>query len=182
MERYEHVCPVEYAGGLDSGIRRYIQNPTKVLNSRVREGMVVLELGCGPGYFTEEIARLVGRSGKVIAVDLQQGMLNLVKEKIKDTDLESRVILHKCAEDKIGVQEKVDLVLAFFMVHEVPDKKRMLQEIKSILKPDGSLYVIEFKMHPPRKIFDEMIKTARDVGFVEAGRSASLISRSVVLK
>ncbi len=71
-------------------------------------------------------------------------MLEIVRNKIKGTDIESRIVLHKCDEDTIGVREKVDLVLAFFMVHEVADKRKMLEEVRSLLKPDGSLYIIEF--------------------------------------
>jgi ubiquinone/menaquinone biosynthesis C-methylase UbiE len=181
MERYERVYPVANAGGLDSRIRKWVQNPVKVLNGRVREGMVVLELGCGSGYFTTEIARQVGKSGKVIAADLQEGMLDLVRKKIAGTDLESRVILHKCDADNIGVKEKVDLVIAFFMVHEVADKRKMLKELKSILKPDGRLYIVEYRMRPPKKNFYDMVKIANEVGFVEKERWGSLISRAIVL-
>jgi len=182
MERYERVMPVEGASGLDNRFRSLIQNPGRILKGQVKEGMAVLELGCGPGFFTPEIARLVGKSGKVIAADLQEGMLDIVRNKIKGTDIESRIMLHKCDEDKIGVTEKVDLVLAFFMVHEVPDKRKTLKEIKSILKPDGRLYIIEFKMHPPKNKFDEMVGMARDLGFVEMGRPKFLVSRAIMLK
>jgi ubiquinone/menaquinone biosynthesis C-methylase UbiE len=153
-----------------------------MLKGRVKEGMVVLELGCGPGFFTPEIARLVGRSGKVIAADLQEGMLDIVRKKIKGTDIEGRIVLHKCDEDQIGVKEKVDLVVAFFMVHEVPDTRKTFEEIKSILKPDGRLYIIEFRMHPPKKKFEEMVNIANSMGFVEAGRPRFLIGRSIIFK
>ena len=182
MERYERICPVEYAGGLDSRARKWLQDPAKILNGRVREGMVVLELGCGAGFFTTEIARLVGKSGKVIAADLQEGMLEIVRDKIRGTDMEGRIVLHKCAEDKIGVTEKVDLALAFFMVHEVADKRKMLEEVKSLLKPDGSLYIIEFRMHPPKRSFENMVKMARDAGLVETEMPRFLLSRAIVLK
>lgn len=182
MERYERICPVENAGGLDSRFRVWLQDPKKLLKGRIREGMVVLELGCGPGFFTGEIARQVGKSGKVIAADLQQGMLDMVRDKFKGTELESRIVLHKCDEDRIGVTEKVDLVVAFFMVHEVPDKRRLLEELKAVLKPGGSLYINEFRMHPPKKAFEEMVSTAKDIGFVEAERRSFLISRAIILK
>ena len=124
MARYERPMPVENASGLDSGFRRLAHDPGKILRGHVKEGMVVLELGCGPGFFTPEIARMVGRSGKVIAADLQEGMLQKVREKIEGMDIKERVELHKCEEDHIGLTEKVDLVLAFLMMHEVADKKR----------------------------------------------------------
>lgn len=182
MERYERVCPVEGASSLDGRLRRLLQNPRKMLKGRVGEGMTVLELGCGPGFFTPEIARMVGKSGKVIAADLQDGMLDIVRKKIAGTDIEGRIELHKCGEDTIGVTEKVDLVLAFFVIHELADKRKAFQEIKSILKPGGRFYVIEFRMHPPKAKFDEMVEMARGLGFEAAGRQGFLISRAITLK
>ena len=182
MKHYERVMPVENASSLDNLFRRWIQNSNRILHNRVREGMAVLELGCGSGFFTLEIARLVGRSGKVIAADLQDGMLELLSRKIGGTGMEDRIQLHKCSEDGIGVLEKVDLVLAFFMVHEVADKRRFLKEIKSIMKPDGRLYIIEFKAHPPKAKFDEMVEIAYSLGFKEMERPGFLLSRAVIFK
>ena len=64
--------------------------------------MTVLDLGCGPGFFSVALAQIVSDTGKVIAVDLQEGMLQKLKDKIKGTELENRITLHKCEEDKIG--------------------------------------------------------------------------------
>ncbi len=106
-----HICPVERAGGLDNGIRRWLQNPQKILRPYITEGMTVLDVGCGPGFLSLDMAHRVGKSGRVIASDLQEGMLQKVKEKIKGTELEERIVLHKCGENKIGVSEPVDFVL-----------------------------------------------------------------------
>ena len=93
------VCPVSIAGGLDNRLRRWIQNPRKILGPYVKEGMKVLDIGCGPGFFSIEMARLVGKSGKVIALDLQEGMLRKLSNKIQGTELEKRVTLHKCEKN-----------------------------------------------------------------------------------
>ncbi|MCX6138897.1 MAG: methyltransferase domain-containing protein, partial [Ignavibacteriales bacterium] len=69
------VCPVEYANSLDSKIRKWLQNPKKILAPYVQEGMTVLDIGCGPGFFSIEMAKMVGKTGKVISADLQEGML-----------------------------------------------------------------------------------------------------------
>lgn len=84
--------------------------------------MTVLDVGCGPGFFSIAMAQMVGKSGRVIASDLQEGMLQKVKAKINGTELEERIVLHKCEENKIGLSESVDFVLLFYMVHEVPNK------------------------------------------------------------
>lgn len=125
---------------------------------------------------------MVGPSGKIIAADLQQGMLDLVRKKIKGTNIESRIELHKCEEDRIGITEKVDLVLAFIMIHEVRNKEKLFCEIKSILKPHGRFYIIELKMHPPRKDFEETVRIAREIGFGEIERPKFLLSRAILLE
>ena len=84
MSDGNRVCPVSLAGGLDSGIRKLLQNPGRILNAHVREGMTVLDLGCGPGFFSVEMARRVGESGSVIAVDLQEGMLERLRKKLEE--------------------------------------------------------------------------------------------------
>ena len=79
----ESVCPVEKAGMLDNNFRKLFQDPQKILKPYIKEGMVVLDLGCGPGFFSMEIAKLLNRSGTVICADLQDGMLDMVRQKIK---------------------------------------------------------------------------------------------------
>ncbi|MDA3917531.1 MAG: class I SAM-dependent methyltransferase, partial [Deltaproteobacteria bacterium] len=138
-DRKNRVCPVEKAGSLDNRIRRWFQNPQKILRPYIKEGMTVLDIGCGPGFFSIDIARMVGKTGRVIASDLQEGMLQKVRDKIKGTEFEAIIKLHKCEENKIGVSDHVDFVLLFYMVHEVPDKGRFFDEIGAILKPNGQV-------------------------------------------
>jgi ubiquinone/menaquinone biosynthesis C-methylase UbiE len=176
------VCPVEREGHLDNRIRRWIQNPQRILKSYLEEGMTALDIGCGPGFFSVAMAQMVGKAGRVIAADLQEGMLQKLKDKIQGTELERRIALHKCEEYKIGVSENVDFVLAFYMVHEVPNQKEFFREIKSILKPDGKVLIVEPPFLVSKKGFEEMIKTARDAGFTPVERPKVLLSKAVILK
>ena len=100
------VCPVELANSLDNKIRRWLQNPQKILSPYIREGMTVLDIGCGPGFFSIEIAKLVGKNGRVFSVDMQEGMLQKIRIKIQGTELEDRIELIKCEQDRINVPEK----------------------------------------------------------------------------
>jgi len=182
-EKNNRVCPVERAGGLDSKIRKWIQNPKKILRMYLREGMVALDLGCGPGFFSVEMAKMVGESGKVIAADLQEGMLEKVKNKTQGTQIEKRIKLHKCIEEKIGITEKVDFVLAFYLLHELPDQEKTLKEIKSVLKPNGIFYMVEPKyFRVSKQEFEESIKKAIKTGFKIVERPKLFLSRAVVFK
>jgi len=144
--------------------------------------MTVLDLGCGPGFFSIDMAKMVGKSGRVIASDLQEGMLQKLKDKIQGTELEERITLHKCEENKIGVSENVDFALAFYMVHEVPNQEEFLNEIGSILKPNGQVLIVEPPFHVSKAAFEEFIRKARDVGFTPVERPKVLLSKTVILK
>ena len=181
-ENQQRVCPIEIAGWLDNSIRRLVQNPNKILKPFINNGMVVLDLGCGPGFFTVEIADMVGETGKVIAADLQEGMLTLVNMKIKGTRLEQIVELHKCEEDRLGLSDKVDFVFAFYMVHEVPDQHRLFKELKNILNPGGKLFIIEPRFHVSEESFNEMINQLISNSFETISRPKVFFSRSVVVK
>jgi len=160
------VCPVELADSLDGKIRRYLQNPQKILKPFINEGMRVLDIGCGPGFFSIELAKMVGNSGKVFAVDLQEGMLQKIRDKIKGTELEERIVLIKSEKDNFTVPEKVDFILAFYMVHEVPDKNKLFKDLINILDDKGQLFVVEPKFfHVSQKEFNTTMQIAEKAGF-----------------
>jgi ubiquinone/menaquinone biosynthesis C-methylase UbiE len=180
--RKNRVCPVELAGSLDNRIRRWLQDPGKILAPHIKEGMTVLDMGCGPGFFSIELARLVGKSGRVIASDLQEGMLQKLRKKIQGTELEERITLHKCEKNKTGLAEEVDFVLAFYMIHEISDLEEFFNEIKSILKSNGELFIVEPPFHVSKKAFEGTIKKAREAGFTLIERPKVRFGRTVVLR
>ena len=180
-ETSKRICPVERAAGLDNPLRKLFQNPRKILSRYIAPGMKVLDMGCGPGFFTLEIAQIVGDSGKVVAADLQQGMLDRLKVKIKGTGLEGRIEFHKCEEKKIGLSEPLDFILCFYMVHEVPDQSGFFKELGSILNPGGKMLVIEPDFHVTKSAFVEMLKLTVDAGFNVLEKPRVFFSRSVLL-
>ncbi|MEW6615231.1 MAG: class I SAM-dependent methyltransferase [Thermodesulfobacteriota bacterium] len=182
INRRNRICPVVASGVLDNRIRRWIQNPRKILGPYVKEGMTVLDIGCGPGFFSIDMAQMVGKSGRVITADLQEGMLQKVRKKIKGTELEERITLHKCEENKIGVSEKVDFVLLFYMIHEVPNVKVFFSEIETILKPNGQVFMVEPPFHVSKKTFENTIKKAMDAGLAVVERPKLFLSKAAILK
>jgi len=177
------VCPARLAGSLDNGIRRWLQNPNKILFPFVKEGMKVLDIGCGPGFFSIEMAKMVGSGGKVISCDLQEGMLQRLKSKIKGNFLEDIITTVKCDKDNINVKEKVDFILAFYMVHEVPDKNTLFKQMNNILVSEGQILLVEPKLfHVSRKEFEATTKIAADNGFKVSEGPKILVSWSAILK
>jgi len=177
------VCPVELANSLDSRIRRWLQNPRRILEPYMREGMTVLDVGCGPGFFSIEMAKMVGANGKVVSADLQEGMLQKLSHKIKGTSLEDRIQLVKCEKDKINVSQRDDFILAFYMVHEVPDKNSLFKQLKDVLNEKGQFLIVEPKLfHVSREEFGVTMGIAEGNGFkVEQGPKLPL-SWSAILR
>ena len=181
MEK-KRVCPVERAGHLDNKFRRWFQNPQKILSPYIKEGMTALDLGCGPGFFSVDMAHMVGKSGRVIASDLQDGMLQKLRSKVYGTKIEERIVFHKCEKDKIGITGPVDFILAFYMVHEIPDQDVFFKEIESLLKTNGVILIVEPPFHVSKMSFNQTIERALGAGLIVAERPGVLFSKAVALK
>jgi ubiquinone/menaquinone biosynthesis C-methylase UbiE len=181
QKRNQRVCPAEAAGALDNGIRRWLQNPAKLLSPHIKPGMKILDIGCGPGFFTLELARLTGAGGHVTAADLQQGMLDRIASKIKGTGLSERITLHLCKQDRIGLAGEFDFILAFYMVHEVPDQTPFFNELSALLKPGGSLLIIEPKFHVSGKAFERTCDILFRSGFRETKKGSTLLNREILV-
>lgn len=158
------VCPHQMAFMLDNWIRRLFQNPVKLLGEYIRAGDTVVDMGCGPGFFSIDIAKLVGPAGQVIAVDLQADMLDRIRKKALRHGVTDRVMYHQCRADGIGLQCAANFILAFYMVHETPDARRFFEEARSMLTPGGKLLLVEPKMHVSQASFESMVEDAARAG------------------
>ena len=131
-------------------------------------GDQVLEPGCGMGFFTLEAARLTGPEGRVYAVDLQQRMISALERRVLRAKLSDVIEGRVCPADTLGVSDldgSIDLVLAFCLVHEVPDVDRLFREFRQALRPGGRCLVIEPAGHVSKEAFDAMLEIARSEGF-----------------
>lgn len=180
-EHSDRVCPVENAGKLDSLLRRLAQNPRRILKPYVKNGFSVLDFRCGPGFFTVAMAQLVGADGKVYACDLQEGMLDILRGKIFGSPLQNRVFTLQCNGNSFPVNEQLDFILAFYVVHEVPDKEMLFAGFRKLLKPGGKLLMVEPKGHVSKSRFDGFVKLAEANGFNNFKRKWIPMGMSVIL-
>ncbi len=177
------VCPHYLSFLLDNGLRRMMQKPENIVGEYIGEGDTAVDLGCGPGFFTIAMAEMVGRSGKVFAVDLQERMLETVRKKALRAGLEERIIFHKTGEGKIGLERnlKADFILAYYMVHETGDYVSFLEEVKMFLKPGGKFLIVEPSFHVSMKKYGKLLSDVEKIGFTVLGKPEGKGGRTVLL-
>jgi len=111
----------------------------------LQPGMVVCDLGCGNGFYSLTMAKLVAPNGRVLAVDIQAEMLHLLELRSKDTGLDNVVpILSTVADPKIP-DDSVDMLLLVDVYHEFSHPQQMLAGIRKGLKPTGLIALLEYR-------------------------------------
>jgi ubiquinone/menaquinone biosynthesis C-methylase UbiE len=176
----KHVCPWWLCFTFDNPIRKILHDPVKILSDYVHKGDTAIDIGPGMGYFTIPLAQLVGPSGHVTAIDIQPKMLSALMERADKKGLSDRIGTHLAGPDSIGIHKKVDFILAFWMVHEVPDQRRFLSAIHNIMKPDGLFLMVEPLIHVSKKNFVRTIEMAKELGFVIKESPKIRMSHSVI--
>ena len=180
-EALGHVCPPSVIKWLNSPLRKLIQNPKRIMGAYVKPGDVVVDLGCGGGFFSVALAEMVGENGRVIAADLQKEMLDITRNFAAKKHVLERITLHQCyAEDIALSEEKVDFVLAFYVVHEVPNRKEFLRQVSQIMKPDAHFLLIEPKHHVTPSQYEGILNEANSAGLKLLKNVKLAFSRSVV--
>ena len=175
------VCPASHGGWLASGIRRLVHKPEKILSGLILPGQTVADLGCGPGFFTIPMAKMAGPRGCVIAVDVQTEMLEMMMRRAAQAEVDSRIRAHQCGADSLGIEQPVDFALAFAMVHETPDVKAFLGQVRAVLKPGGRLLVAEPKLHVTTAQFAATLALAAEVGLQVIRRPGIAICHAALL-
>jgi SAM-dependent methyltransferase len=162
-----------------------VENPAQILAPYVHEGVTVLEPGSGMGFFTLDLARLVGTAGRVVAVDIQLKMLDRLKRRAAKAGLLDRVDARLASPDSMGITDlrsSIDFTLAFAVVHEFPDAARFFAEVGAASKPGASLLLAEPKGHVKASEFDFELQAASQAGFNLVDRPSIPRSQAAVLK
>lgn len=148
----------------------------------LQPGMTVLDFGCGPGRLTVPAAQRVGSGGRVVAVDLQAGMLARVKEKARAANLSNIEFIQAGAgEEKLG-RGRFDRALLVTVLGEIPDRPGALKEIFDSLKSGGLLSVTETLFDPHYQSRQTVTRLASEVGFRERGFFGNRLAFTVHLE
>jgi ubiquinone/menaquinone biosynthesis C-methylase UbiE len=141
------------------------RDPYKVLDSaRLKPGQDVLEVGCGPGFFTVPAARIVGESGSVLALDVNPVAVEHVQQKIEEAGMtNARAIVANAGRTDLSGQS-FDLIFVFGLARPIGDMGAMWAELDRLLKPQGTLS-IEGRLQPPSRLFQLAGREGRIVQF-----------------
>ena len=162
----EHICPVWVGYTFLLPVRKLQHNPQKILAPFVKEGMTVMDYGCAMGYFSIPLARITGPKGIAYCVDIQEKMLaNLHKRAVKH-NVSGVIKLLEVGKNynPDELTSKLDFVLLFFVVHEVPDKKQLFSDLYKMLKPGAKILFAEPKGHVNLTDFEKSLQLAKEAG------------------
>ena len=162
-------CPVwlRWLVELDNPFTKTNRAAFIIEHLEIEPGMTVVDVGCGPGRLAIPAAKQVGPLGRVVAMDIQQGMLSRTQQKAEVADLGNIEYLQAGAgEGKLG-QEQFDRALLVTVLGEIPDREATLREIFEALKPKGILSVTETMFDPHYQSRRSVTRLAEAVGFRE---------------
>lgn len=161
-----HVCPWWMGYTLILPIRKYQDDPQKILAPHVKQNMQVMDYGCAMGYFSIPLAKMVGPNGKVYCVDIQQKMLTNLQRRAKKFNVSDSI--HPLQVGKNyntnELQQQLDFVLLFAVVHEISDKAGLFNDLSSMLKTGGKILFAEPKGHVTKAEFEKSLDYARNAG------------------
>ena len=181
----KRVCPYWVGYWLSNPLRRLIHNPEKILAPYVTGGMTVLDIGSAMGFFTLPLAQLVGPQGKVICVDVQEKMFEVLQNRARKAQLAERIITRKCEPTSLGLADfygQIDFALAFAVVHEVRDISNFFGEVSKLLRPNACCLVAEPKGHVSAPDFEKTLVSAKHHGLTVVGSPKIIWSRTALLR
>lgn len=183
MSNHQRVCPWWMAYTFDNPLRRFITPPEIVLNPYLKEGMTFVDFGPGMGFFSIRGAKIVGKTGKVISVDIQSKMLEILMKRANKAGLVGIVEPHLAQPDNINLNVQADFALAMWMMHETPDFIEFAKQVKAVLKPGSYFLVVEPTHHVPQKTIEEEVEAAKLAGFEFFGyKKIGFLSKGFLLR
>jgi 2-polyprenyl-3-methyl-5-hydroxy-6-metoxy-1,4-benzoquinol methylase len=179
--RSKRVCPWWFCYAFDNPLRKLFQDPYKILSPYVKKGFTIIDIGPGMGYLTIPLLKLAGKDGRVIAVDIQEKMLTVLKRRAVKAGVSGNLMTHLSTPNDFGLNEKADFIVAFWMLHEVPDKIQFLKNVKKLMKSTACALIAEPRLHVTKTAFDRTIQMAKQSGLTIRDYPTISLSRAILL-
>ena len=167
-----HPMPHQMAALLDNPLRLRYRNPSDSLGLYgIEAGMQTLDLGCGTGLISEELARMVGPSGMVHGVDIQAAMVEATRSRMVAAGLADRGALHHAGAYSLPLDDgSIDVAILIATLGEIPDRLHALLELQRVIRPGGRLAISEEMPHPAYMASRSVRRFAAEAGFVLEGK------------
>jgi ubiquinone/menaquinone biosynthesis C-methylase UbiE len=176
-------CPVTLAAFFDNRVVSRLSGVEMLLDhAGVRDGMRVLDAGCGPGRLTIPAARRVGETGEVVALDVQEGMLERVRRNAARASVRNvRTVKAALGQRTLSAEgaHGFDRILLVTVLGEIPDAGAALKELYAVLKPDGQLSITEMIVDPDFLTKRRVLELAAGAGFQLDGQFGSALAFTV---
>ncbi len=170
-----HPMPHQMAALLDNPLRLRYRNVSDALGLYgIEAGMTTLDLGCGTGLFSEELAHMVGPTGIVHGVDIQSPMVEATRTRMIEAGLADRGTLHHAGAYSLPLEDgSVDVAILIATLGEIPDRLHALLELQRVIRPGGRLAISEEMPHPAYMTARAVRRFAAEAGFVLNGKTGN---------
>ncbi len=118
-------------------------------NLGVKRGMTVCDMGCGNGFYSLQLAKMVGDKGTVLGVDIQPEMLKLLRERMESQGIENVTPILGSFHNPHLPKGQVDLILLVDVYHEFSHPAHMLEAMLDSLAPGGQIVLLEYREEDP---------------------------------
>ncbi|MDA3891662.1 MAG: methyltransferase domain-containing protein [Salinivirgaceae bacterium] len=150
MENKNHVCPPWVGKLMVNPLRKLFTNPESILSKFIESGYKIIEIGPGMGFFSLPMAKQTGSNGMVYCVDIQEDMLNNLEKRAVKAGVNEQITTLLSSENSLEIkhlENKIDFGLLFAVVHEIPNKELLFQELAFVLKQGSKILFAEPKGH-----------------------------------
>ena len=150
---------VEGAAWLDRPEREAEEAPSRAIAALgIAPGSIVADVGAGSGYYTVRLSQVVGPKGRVVATDLQPGMLDLIRKKVDQLGLTNVTLVQGRPDEPNLPAATFDAIVMVDVYHELASPQVFVRKLREALKPTGRLVLIEFRLEDPRVPIREVHK------------------------
>lgn len=150
---------------MDNPLSKINRSQTIIEQGQVTPAMKVLDVGCGPGRLTIPLAQKVGSSGNIVALDLQQGMIDKIQKKAAALGLTNITYVNTAIEKANLEPHSFDRIFLITVLGEIPNQEQALKMIHQALKPDGLLIITEIVTDPHYQRIRYVENVVQKVGF-----------------
>ncbi|MGI5819760.1 MAG: class I SAM-dependent methyltransferase [Armatimonadota bacterium] len=177
-----HRTPYWLMEAFDRTIRPLLYDAERIVRPFVAAGDRVADIGCGTGYFSAALARLIGPSGELLLVDVQEEMVRRAVERVRREQVATASVVGVIvSEDQLQLPPDVDFALMSWMLHEVARVEQYWRALGHSIRPAGKVLVIEPLLHVSTRRWEEELAPAEAFGFVRSDLRGTFFSRTAVL-